>query len=124
MVRRVLIIAVVAVFVLALAATPAVADSERLTTASESTVSGTDALAAILREVERVQIGSSASTVTLQNATEQDPIVLEYSALTGSDGSGQGGNALVPLLTLSVGAAALRSVLRLMNSVSRLGQRR
>jgi len=118
---KTVVIILTAAMILLLMAMPAVADTEHVSHSS-STVTGAETLAGALREIQHVQIGSSATTITLQGATMDAPMVVEYSTLTGSvsDEDG-GGNALVPLLTLSVGAAALRSVLGLLRSIGRLG---
>ena len=123
MLGRATLVGLLAVLLLAMLATAAYAKTE-LVSHSVTEITGAEALAGSIGDIQRVEIGSAATTVTLQNASTAEPLVVDYSSVTGAQGgsSGQGGGgALVPLLTLSVGAAALRSVLGLLRSIGRLG---
>jgi hypothetical protein len=90
--------------------------SQRVTHAT-----GSDALVGTLSDIESVQIGSSVTTVTLHGAERDAPLVVDYSSVTGTSEAGGGASALVPLLTVSAGAVALRSVLGLLGALGRLG---
>jgi hypothetical protein len=111
-----------ALLMAAVLAGPAYAESE-LVSQSVTHVTGAEVVASTLADIQRVEIGSSVTTVTLQEDSAAAPVIVDYSDLLGTSGGtgGGSGGAIGPLLTLSVGVVALRSVLRLLRSVGRLG---
>jgi hypothetical protein len=112
----------VAAVLLLLLATPAMGATAHMTQES-TTMTGADAAAGILKDVERIDLGSSVTTVTLEREGASHPVVIDYSDVMSAKGPDGTTNPVMPLLTLSVGAVALRSVIRLIQTVARFKRR-
>ena len=117
--RKLATIVVAGVLSVLLLASPAAAGTEHVSRSSR-TVTGADAAAGVLRDIERVQLGAGTTTVTVSTAGVPHDVVIDYADVFSSTTADGGTNPVMPLVTLSVGAVALQSVLRLLQTLSRL----
>jgi hypothetical protein len=120
--RKLGLVMVLSLALTLLLAVPAAASTEQVSQQS-STVTGADAATAAFRDIERIQLGTQTTTVTVASQGVPHDVVVDYAGImspTREDGST---NPVMPLLTLSVGAVALRSVLRLIQTLARFQRR-
>lgn len=114
---------VMAALVLALSAPPCAyaAENPVLYSRQVETVSGAELVRTALSQVQNVEIGSTAATVTVAGALGPSPIAVEYGEVmetVGFDPDGTSGS-IMPLLALTFGVSGFVRFLRLILRLAR-----
>lgn len=86
---------------------------------SVTTVSGLDMAQDLVERVDGVELGSTATTVTLQVEGKPQAIAIDYGDVLGAGGDEPTTSSLVPLAFLSAGVGGLLKLLGVLTRLSR-----